>query len=225
VALLSSVAVAIPVRVSVPFARGTPPWPDPQLGGPRESPCFSPLREGDTSVAITPRASTYTIDVFQSPSRGGHLRGRNGTLYKGMSGMFQSPSRGGHLRGVGRTRPSTAWRTCFSPLREGDTSVACSCHHVLRRRYCFSPLREGDTSVAPRQQVLTGFLEVSVPFARGTPPWRAPCVPEPTGIECFSPLREGDTSVASLFDLCAQEFVKFQSPSRGGHLRGGDTFW
>ena len=60
----------------------------------------------------------------------------------------------------------------------------------------FSPLREGDTSVAAGAgDALDGGI-VSVPFARGTPPWRRHHRPPNYIPQGFSPLREGDTSVA-----------------------------
>ena len=86
---------------------------------------FSPLHEGDTSVAPESRLNRPLVALFQSPSRGGHLRG----------GQGPSDRPGIHLR--------------FSPLHEGDTSVAFAdrlSHNVL--------------------------FFVSVPFTRGTPPWR-----------------------------------------------------
>ena len=65
-------------------------------------------------------------------------------------------------------------RMRFSPLREGDTSVALVGLGGICPILSFSPLREGDTSVA---WMLSGLpmtrIGVSVPFARGTPPWRA----------------------------------------------------
>ncbi|SPF49614.1 hypothetical protein SBA4_4120017 [Candidatus Sulfopaludibacter sp. SbA4] len=87
---------------------------------------------------------------------------------------------------------------CFSPLHEGDTSVAYSpsrpaCPGCVR----FSPLHEGDTSVA------LGLDSLSC-----------------RSIACFSPLHEGDTSVAACFSCHRCTNGPFQSPSRGGHLRG-----
>ena len=91
-----------------------------------DAPGFSPLREGDTSVAVQVLAIEYPAFSFQSPSRGGHLRG---------------------------------------------------------------------TSHPARLAPLTSH--VSVPFARGTPPWlRAVDADTALPLFGFSPLREGDTSVA-----------------------------
>src|ERR1035437_2234203 len=39
---------------SVPFTRGTPPWRRRLVGGAHHALCFSPLHEGDTSVAFPP---------------------------------------------------------------------------------------------------------------------------------------------------------------------------
>ena len=86
-------------------------------------------------------------------------------------------------------------RAGFSPLREGDTSVA-QANSQSSGADCFSPLREGDTSVARRRARHT----------RHDPG--------------FSPLREGDTSVADARRPSRPAFDTFQSPSRGGHLRG-----
>ena len=61
--------------VSVPFARGTPPWPRMQAIKTQRMQRFSPLREGDTSVAGTCVRLRSAVRWFQSPSRGGHLRG------------------------------------------------------------------------------------------------------------------------------------------------------
>ena len=60
---------------------------------------FSPLHEGDTSVA-TPQALRCILrPAFQSPSRGGHLCGPCIARMTSPLVMFQSPSRGGHLCG------------------------------------------------------------------------------------------------------------------------------
>ena len=142
--------------------------------GPGTVECFSPLHEGDTSVALVSADQEPTITGFQSPSRGGHLRG---AMSRAM---------------VANRKP------CFSPLHEGDTSVAIAAVGDVMKLASFSPLHEGDTSVArkpgdnpepiPQFQSpsrgghLRGAAEkpirimhqsVSVPFTRGTPPWRA----------------------------------------------------
>ena len=208
---------------------------------------------------------------FQSPSRGGHLRG-DGRQLGGACGIgFQSPSRGGHLRG---SLVAASWRYfffCFSPLHEGDTSVALGGRVWSGRRRLvsvpftrgtppwlahaapfarefksFSPLHEGDTSVARKSRdEVHGGVRVSVPFTRGTPPWLWIQKKMHTRFQRFSPLHEGDTSVATLeghrlilhlvsfsplhegdTSVAMQDVgvesgkVAFQSPSRGGHLRG-----
>ena len=61
---------------------------------------------------------------------------------------------------------------------------------------------------------------VSVPFARGTPPWLGGFLRERGEYNGFSPLREGDTSVATAISPRDEPEHGFQSPSRGGHLRG-----
>ena len=61
----------------------------------------------------------------------------------------------------------------------------------------FSPLHEGDTSVVrPREHI------------------------ELRSQQRFSPLHEGDTSVVTRHPAPSVAMVGFQSPSRGGHLRG-----
>ena len=85
----------------------------------------------------------------------------------------------------------------------------------------FSPLHEGDTSVAAGKRVEAAHdLDVSVPFTRGTPPWRWRNPARYLGMSGFSPLHEGDTSVAKFTTLWTVRDSTFQSPSRGGHLRG-----
>ena len=110
---------------------------------------FSPLREGDTSVA---------------PEYAG---------YKEAHFPFQSPSRGGHLRGALETLADCCAIVCFSPLREGDTSVARrrSVPGVPPIRFQ-SPSRGGHLRGAAADDNTEGPILVSVPFARGTPPWR-----------------------------------------------------
>ena len=84
---------------------------------------FSPLHEGDTSVARAKQGTYKVTFTFQSPSRGGHLCGfppAAAMLVDGFSPLhegdtsvaaipfgtapcrnpFQSPSRGGHLCGL-----------------------------------------------------------------------------------------------------------------------------
>ena len=110
----------------------------------------------------------------------------------------------------------------FSPLHEGDTSVAAGRFATWpAHRPCFSPLHEGDTSVALRGVLLRCDFElVSVPFTRGTPPWLSVTDIDTPIAQRFSPLHEGDTSVALKAQACRLGDPVFQSPSRGGHLRG-----
>ena len=206
------------LRVSVPFTRGTPLW----RAGVAWQPIvigFSPLHEGDTSVAVAARR--YAADL-----------------------PFQSPSRGGHLCGVGTLRTSAAADHRFSPLHEGDTSVAQTCIPADRSER-FSPLHEGDTSVAQLRicdRAVTGFQSPS----RGGHlcGQLAPAVAYDVQMR-FSPLHEGDTSVAprspdapTRSTCVSVPFTRgtplwlgtaaglhyrdltFQSPSRGGHLCG-----
>ena len=158
--------------VSVPFARGTPPWRSPlppsrsaqsQFQSPSRGGhlrghcsiwwltfvalCFSPLREGDTSVAYTRIRRTYLDWRFQSPSRGGHLRGLARLSAPLLVNLFQSPSRGGHLRGGWRDGHGSRQHGFQSPSRGGHLRGAIM-SDIPERPVGFSPLREGDTSVA-----------------------------------------------------------------------------
>ena len=186
----ASGAVPSRSRVSVPFTRGTPLWPRLRhlcLGYAFQSPSrgghlcghvlaqsivarrFSPLHEGDTSVARILASSPESS--FQSPSRGGHLCGPGSGFVKPSVTAVSVPfTRGTPLWPV-RMRRSRCVRSGFSPLHEGDTSVAVAscCGRVTILR--FSPLHEGDTSVAARRCLSSADLAVSVPFTRGTPLW------------------------------------------------------
>src|ERR1039457_5331050 len=112
--------------------------------------------------------------------------------------MFQSPSRGGHLRGPAPRAPAALLEARFSPLHEGDTSVA---HLTFRLCECASkvsvPFTRGTPPWRRRRRADTGrLLHVSVPFTRGTPPWPAGRASSRSRFAGFSPLHEGDTSVA-----------------------------
>jgi len=85
--------------VSVPFSRGTPPWGSTFNGKQTAISGFSPLLEGDTSVGEVALYPGPVAPVFQSPSRGGHLRGQQDRM------VYSQP------------------QFSFSPLLEGDTSV------------------------------------------------------------------------------------------------------
>jgi len=179
--------------VSVPFARGTPPW---RSGSPKSGCCKMvsvPFARGTppwhASFAPLPCVSSVSVPFARGTPPWHGKKVRDGfTRY-----LFQSPSRGGHLRGFGALSFGS-FVGCFSPLREGDTSVARNNRTTTRH----------------------GIL-VSVPFARGTPPW----LQERAGTEQeaarFSPLREGDTSVA----LMSPRTLSFSSSF--SPLREGDT--
>src|ERR1019366_6615949 len=121
--------------VSVPFTRGTPPWPRPLATANDTLPSFSPLHEGDTSVAQRARGVAALLMPFQSPSRGGHLRGGTRSLTATVLSAFQSPSRGGHLRGgeialvagssihvsVPFTRGTPPWHVLLASAGPGDS--------------------------------------------------------------------------------------------------------
>ena len=165
-----------PGKVSVPFARGTPPWARGKGRSAKASLSFSPLREGDTSVGPVPvLVGRSIIDSF-SPLR------------EGDTSVVARPPAQGVIIDI----------QSFSPLREGDTSVGPGQRKGQgHNRSRFSPLREGDTSVA---HLTSSRPDVST--------------------SGFSPLREGDTSVGTRRAPGEVDGLQFQSPSRGGHLRG-----
>ena len=70
-------------------------------------PCFSPLHEGDASVATWQLHLGSDLYRFQSPSRGGRLCGGEANPRRDKEPLgFQSPSRGGRLCGDTGARPS-----------------------------------------------------------------------------------------------------------------------
>ena len=110
--------------------------------------CFSPLHEGDASVAAQEPHERESNCPFQSPSRGGRLCGSGvqgddqrhagfSPLHEGdasvavcdlfgrvIGPLFQSPSRGGRLCGLTMLTSWLRSQIGFSPLHEGDASVA-----------------------------------------------------------------------------------------------------
>ena len=163
------------------------------------------------------------ITKFQSPSRGGHLRGTAGqgrcrapgsvsvpftrgtppwlqiplttTLYM----SFQSPSRGGHLRGGTRSLTATVLSAFQSPSRGGH-------------------LRGGEIAL-----VAGSSIHVSVPFTRGTPPWHVLLASAGPGDSVSVPFTRGTPPWRTSPAHRSERSVAFQSPSRGGHLRGCGT--
>src|ERR1019366_3048802 len=163
--------------------------------------------------------------MFQSPSRGGHLRGAKlgmGSVAGGSA--FQSPSRGGHLRGSRRQADFTFCHSSFSPLHEGDTSVAIALSAPQGANLQFqSPSRGGHLRGHQGQQSKTPLLRlVSVPFTRGTPPWRLRRWWRTRRRPVSVPFTRG-TPPWRRFDPSPRVIIRFQSPSRGGHLRGTGT--
>ena len=183
--------------VSVPFTRGTPLWQSLPSVTQRTGLGFSPLHEGDTSVATSGSCVAGASAPFQSPSRGGHLCGFCEASHPRCRDNVSVP----FTRGTPLWRISRMLRfslVCgFSPLHEGDTSVAAICGRRSGLVHSFSPLHEGDTSVATdevstpasatkfqspsrgghlcgaeRNSSGVSAAEVSVPFTRGTPLWR-----------------------------------------------------
>ena len=88
---------------------------------------FSPLHEGDTSVAALETLADCCAIVCFSPLHEGDtsVARRRSVLVCRRSG-FQSPSRGGHLRGAAADDSTEGPDLGFSPLHEGDTSVAAA---------------------------------------------------------------------------------------------------
>ncbi len=135
---------------------------------------------------------------FQSPSRGGHLRGTGADLIVQVTKKFQSPSRGGHLRGgTTSSRCRRRFRLVSVPFTRGTPPwQSLPGTRIDRYRQFQSPSRgghlrgghEGENNTAIRSwfqspsrgghlrgvRKLTGNFpdyQVSVPFTRGTPPW------------------------------------------------------
>ena len=69
-------------------------------------------------ATVTVYAAIGTYE-FQSPSRGGHLRGYKPGAVEIAFTTFQSPSRGGHLRGVICVTDEVALLPFQSPSRGG----------------------------------------------------------------------------------------------------------
>ena len=207
--------------VSVPFTRGTPPWLRRPACGPRSVSGFSPLHEGDTSVVTCVLAGCARDISFQSPSRGGHLRGAGGG--EGVSVMFrlfQSPSRGGHLRGACQRHEVAGLCAFQSPSRGGHLRGSQRFNGMNSSSAVSVPFTRGTPPWCVWTAMMTRCFNVSVPFTRGTPPWCALRLAKHMCNTCFSPLHEGDTSVVCTFRSSLRRHSGFQSPSRGGHLRG-----
>jgi len=182
--------------------------------------CFSPLREGDTSVALNKKVETPTAGRFQSPSRGGHLRGCDWSPGSTAAIRFQSPSRGGHLRGLTGSGIGTMIMPFQSPSRGGHLRGGRGTAGRGTHGQVSVPFARGTPPWPHRDRGSVESLIVSVPFARGTPPWHDTFEIVPPNQTGFSPLREGDTSVARDRAAVPRVDPPFQSPSRGGHLRG-----
>ena len=159
--------------------------------------CFSPLHEGDTSVAWNRRTDPRSPNSFQSPSRGGHLRGPK-TAQRQLWGVsFQSPSRGGHLRGANCTTGTQRLTWFQSPSRGGHLRGGDGLGHSHAQHLFQSPSRGGH---------LRGWLEEGE--QRELPEFQSPSrgghLRGPGAFSGhtrdsigFSPLHEGDTSVAN----------------------------
>ena len=128
---------------------------------------FSPLHEGDTSVAVPRMIRSARFSRFQSPSRGGHLRGPPTGSVPYHSHLFQSPSRGGHLRGAAIKVSGVSNYEFQSPSRGGHLRGPGTPASAPYRRRCFSPLHEGDTSVAMRKANTTCFRSLFQSPSRG----------------------------------------------------------
>ena len=184
--------------VSVPFARGTPPWRIGSSVTRWDSSGFSPLREGDTSVAGRRQLhSTDGRNVSVPFARGTPpwlpaIEDDATSPFK-----FQSPSRGGHLRGRVDSEEIERWVRVSVPFARGTPPWLALYTPPFRSASVSVPFARGTPPWQwPRRGLRCPTTTVSVPFARGTPPWH----------------RGGVRG--------AGQGSKFQSPSRGGHLRG-----
>ena len=139
-------------------------------------PCFSPLHEGDASVASAGPGCHHHGRQFQSPSRGGRLCGDAAVPASVTVPGFQSPSRGGRLCGTGSLAVQVQSLGFQSPSRGGRLCGSPRLGLRGTRNSGFSPLHEGDASVAWRPE--SGAASAAF---------------------CFSPLHEGDASVAMAF--------------------------
>ena len=180
------------ISVSVPFTRGTPPWPGPSRQLPAVSIGFSPLHEGDTSVAGRLDSTVGDASTSFSPLHEGDTSvARCQTLRRPMRSSVSVPF----------TRGTPPWRWLTASNTGPVITVSV-------------PFTRGTPPWPHRQPVAAASMQVSVPFTRGTPPWRRTIRTR----HRFSPLHEGDTSVAASSPAMLAD--RFQSPSRGGHLRG-----
>ena len=137
---------------------------------------------------------------------------------------FQSPSRGGHLRGAAPTGPSAAQAARVSvPFTRGTPPWHAERRKSKPARCMFqSPSRGGHLRGARPADYAGPTASVSVPFTRGTPPWRMPLAAARSKFPTVSvPFTRG-TPPWLLGAMQAGRAVLqvFQSPSRGGHLRG-----
>ena len=139
-----------------------------------DSTCFSPLHEGDASVAARARLTALRMIVVSVPFT------RGTPLWRWTSRCQTC----GYWVSVPFTRGTPLW-----PSRRMGRRT---------RLPSFSPLHEGDASVALAIEISTlPSSNVSVPFTRGTPLWReASAGMGDQQRQRFSPLHEGDASVA-----------------------------
>ena len=142
----------------------------------RRFPRFSPLHEGDTSVGRHAGDRCGESDGFQSPSRGGHLRG----ALKGcatpvcVAFRFQSPSRGGHLRGACQIYTDSQWLKMFqSPSRGGHLAIRSVMLRTLNEYVLLAPTAPSTLEVKAESPPLAPpapELELQLP----SPPAEAP---------------------------------------------------
>ena len=136
------------VLVSVPFTRGTPLWHLSQTPQYQFDNRFSPLHEGDTSVAAMAISELARLASFSPLHEGDTSVARRAVCH----------------------RPDCSG---FSPLHEGDTSVAwCERCGGIGNYSVSVPFTRG----TPLWLSINGAFgklgnKVSVPFTRGTPLW------------------------------------------------------
>ena len=241
-------AAVSPCPVSVPFTRGTPLWPTVRaVRACSFAQCFSPLHEGDTSVAMRNQGPPWRKFWFQSPSRGGHLCGAAWHYPRGRRTPVSVPFTRGtplwrcNVRGAMLARshvsvPFTRGTPLWPLLHVGSAENTLLFQSPSRGGHLCGALPSSSSEIGPiafqspsrgghlcGDRVIRDALcesLVSVPFTRGTPLWPSFGAGGDATARGFSPLHEGDTSVASCRGCADDPRPGFQSPSRGGHLCG-----
>ena len=187
---------------------------------------FSPLHEGDASVAVVEVQPTRSIPVFQSPSRGGRLCGPAVPLCRLCHHTVSVPfTRGTPLWQFTSTRRLRRLLVSVPFTRGTPLWLAASFeeHGQIQR---FSPLHEGDASVAvPKLPETTAVIEFQSPSRGGRLCGTPGSCTGHAACNSFSPLHEGDASVALITASLMLSGIRVSVPfTRGTPLwRGGPT--